>query len=51
LKGGLVRFLLMNPHAGPDELAAWDHPAGYRLDPSLTEGRDGVTVLAMVQAA
>ncbi len=50
LKGGLVRFLLANPHAGADELAAWDHPAGYRLDPSLTEARDGITVLAMVQA-
>lgn len=50
LKGGLVRFLLANPHAGADELASWDHPAGYRLDPSLTQTRDGITVLAMVQA-
>ena len=50
LKGGLVRFLLANPHAGVDDLAAWNHPAGYRLDPSLTAARDGITVLAMVQA-
>ena len=49
LKGGLVRFLLANPHAGPEDLAAWDHPSGYRLDPSLTEAHDGVTVMAMVQ--
>lgn len=51
LKGGLVRFLLANPDAGPDELAAWDHPAGYRLDPDLTDERDGVTILAMVQVS
>jgi hypothetical protein len=50
LKGGLVRFLLANPQAGADELAVWDHPAGYRLDPSLTAACDGITVLAMVQA-
>jgi len=49
LKGGLVRFLLANPHAGPEDLAAWDHPSGYRLDPSLTHTRDDITVLAMVQ--
>ena len=33
LKGGLVRFLLANPHAGPDDLAAWDHPDGLPTGP------------------
>ena len=45
-----MRVLLANPHAGADELAAWDHPAGYRLDPSLAEAPDRITVLAKVQA-
>ncbi len=49
LKGALVRFLLAHPAAGPDDLAGWEHPAGFRYLPSLTEDRDGITLLQMVQ--
>ncbi len=49
LKGALVRFLLAHPAAGPDDLAGWEHPAGFRYLPSLTEDRDGITLLSMVQ--
>ena len=49
LKGALVRFLLACPAAGPDDLAGWEHPAGFRYLPSLTEDRDGITLLQMVQ--
>ncbi len=50
LKGALVRYLVGHPGAGPDELAGWDHPSGYRLDPSRTEERGGgITQLSLVQ--
>jgi len=49
LKGALVRFLLAHPGAGPEELAGWDHPSGYRLDPSLDEVRGGLRILSLVQ--
>jgi uncharacterized protein len=49
LKGALVRFLLAHPAAGPDDLAGWEHPAGFRYLGSLTQDRDGITLLAMVQ--
>jgi cytoplasmic iron level regulating protein YaaA (DUF328/UPF0246 family) len=35
LKGALVRFLVEHPGASVDELAAWEHPSGYVLDPDL----------------
>lgn len=40
LKGSLVRFLVEHPGAGVDELADWQHPSGYVLDPdrTVTEG-------------
>lgn len=49
LKGALVRFLVEHPGAGEDELAAWEHPSGYRLDPdrSITDDR-GRRVLSFV---
>jgi cytoplasmic iron level regulating protein YaaA (DUF328/UPF0246 family) len=37
LKGALVRHLLEHPSTGPDDLADWEHPLGFRLDPGLTE--------------
>ena len=40
LKGALVRFLVEHPGAGPAELAAWEHPAGYVLE--FTDGLPGV---------
>ena len=49
LKGALVRFLLAHPGAGPDDLAGWDHPSGFRYDANRTEERDGVKVLSLVQ--
>lgn len=51
LKGALVRFLLAHPSAGPEELAGWAHPSGYRLDPSLDEVRGGLRILSLVQTA
>ena len=32
LKGALVRHLLTERPAGPEELAGWEHPSGYRVD-------------------
>ena len=49
LKGALVRFLLANPTAAPDDLAGWKHPAGYRLAKKLTEQRGSVTLLSLVK--
>ncbi len=51
LKGSLVRFLLAHPSAGPDDLAVWEHPEGYRLDDSRTNEQNGCTALSMVRAA
>jgi cytoplasmic iron level regulating protein YaaA (DUF328/UPF0246 family) len=49
LKGALVRFLTAHPSAGAEDLAAWDHPDGYLLQPALTEERGGTTVLSLVR--
>ena len=32
LKGALVRHLLTERPAGPEELVGWEHPSGYRVD-------------------
>lgn len=32
LKGALVRHILEERPAGPEELAGWEHPSGYRVD-------------------
>ncbi len=50
LKGALVRHLLEHPTTDPDDLADWDHPAGYRLDPSRTVEEGPRVRLAMVRA-
>ena len=50
LKGALVRYLLGKPGAGPNELARWKHPSGFRLDADRTEERAGATVVTFVQA-
>ena len=43
LKGALVRFLVEHPGVGPEELAQWEHPSGFVLDPTMTvESDDGV---------
>ena len=49
LKGALVRYLLANPSAEPADLAAWKHPAGYRLDTKRTERRGSLTMLSLVK--
>jgi cytoplasmic iron level regulating protein YaaA (DUF328/UPF0246 family) len=51
LKGALVRFLVANPAAGPDELAGWQHPMGFRYDPSRDAERAGITMLTFVSTA
>ena len=33
LKGALVRHLLTERPTGPEDLAGWAHPSGYRVDP------------------
>ena len=37
LKGALVRHLLAERPAGPEALAGWRHPSGYRLDEAASE--------------
>ena len=49
LKGALVRFLVANPAAGPDELAGWEHPMGFRYDPSRDAEHEGITTLSLVR--
>ena len=51
LKGALVRFLVANPTAGPDELAGWEHPMGFRYDPSRDTEHAGTTMLTFVSTA
>jgi cytoplasmic iron level regulating protein YaaA (DUF328/UPF0246 family) len=51
LKGALVRFLVEHPGAGPEDLSDWEHPSGYRLDPSRTSVESGRTVLHLVADA
>lgn len=37
LKGALVRHLLTARPAGPEVLAGWEHPSGYRVDPAASD--------------
>jgi len=37
LKGALVRWLLTEDPAGPEALADFEHPLGYRFDPSASD--------------
>lgn len=48
LKGALVRHLLMHPATTPGSLADWEHPSGFRYDPSFDEVRGDLTLLSMV---
>jgi cytoplasmic iron level regulating protein YaaA (DUF328/UPF0246 family) len=47
LKGSLVRWLLTDQPAGPDALASFDHPLGYRYDPASSDvtGPEATVVL------
>lgn len=51
LKGALVRFLAEHPDATLDDLAAWEHPSGYRLDLSRTVEDGGRTELSFVKVS
>lgn len=50
LKGSLVRWVLTERPSGPADLAAFDHPLGYRLDPAATVV-DGTTAAVVLRAS
>jgi uncharacterized protein len=37
LKGAIVRWILTERPAGPEDLVGFDHPAGYRFDPEASD--------------
>ena len=46
LKGALVRHLLTERPAGPEALAGWEHPSGYRVDAAASSfGRRAATLV------
>ena len=46
LKGALVRHLLTERPAGPEDLLGWEHPSGYRVDPAASDlGGDPATLV------
>lgn len=47
LKGALVRHLLTERPAGPEELVAWQHPSGYRVDVSASRLDDDPAELVL----
>lgn len=49
LKGSLVRWLLAAQPAGPEALAAFEHPLGYRYDPAASELGADVAVVVLRQ--
>jgi cytoplasmic iron level regulating protein YaaA (DUF328/UPF0246 family) len=51
LKGALVRHVVATGADEPDSLVAFEHPEGYRYDPSLTEEAKGRTIISMVRPA
>ena len=48
LKGALVRHVVEHGLDDPAVLIDFDHPEGYRYDPSLTETTDTTTDIALV---
>lgn len=48
LKGALVRHVLATQLDDEAGLADFDHPLGYRFEPSLTEEAAGITTVALV---
>lgn len=51
LKGSLVRWVLTARPTEAMELAGFDHPLGYRLDPEATTEADGVITAVLRQVA
>lgn len=49
LKGALVRLLLTQPSTTADDLADWEHPEGFRLDPARTTTDGTTTTLSLVR--
>ena len=49
LKGALVRFLADHPGTTGRDLADWQHPLGYRLEPTRADEHGDLTVLTFVQ--
>lgn len=50
LKGALVRHLLQHPSTTAEDLADWDHPAGFRLDPSRDRRTPRGRILSLVRS-
>ncbi len=51
LKGALVRHLLTERPAGPEDLVGWDHPSGYRVDPLRSRLDDDPALLVLAATA
>jgi hypothetical protein len=51
LKGALVRWILIEQPAGPDDLRDFDHPLGYRFDPAATVRGDGTAAVVLRAAS
>jgi cytoplasmic iron level regulating protein YaaA (DUF328/UPF0246 family) len=49
LKGSLVRWLLTALPTGPEDLAAFEHPLGYRFDPSASTLDGGLAAVVLRQ--
>lgn len=47
LKGALVRWILTEAPSGPEQLVAFDHPAGYRFDPAASELGPGLAAAVL----
>lgn len=47
LKGALVRHILTERPAGPEDLVGWDHPSGYRVDESASRLDDAPALLVL----
>ena len=50
LKGALVRHLLTERPAGPEDLAGWEHPSGYRVDEAASDLAVDPAVLVLREA-
>lgn len=49
LKGALVRHLLEHPGTTAADLAEWEHPLGFRMDPARTRTVGDRTVVSLVR--
>jgi hypothetical protein len=50
LKGALVRHILTERPSGPEDLAGWDHPSGYRVDAAASRLDDRPASLVLSEA-